>query len=317
MEKTASEYKPLISVISPVYKAEGIVTELVKRITEELSAITDDYEVILVEDCGPDFSWIKIQDECRKNHKVKGIKLSRNFGQHYAISAGIEHAKGDYIIVMDCDLQDNPVYIKELYKLAQSGYDLVFTYKENRNHSFFKNITARIFYRIYNYLLDNKQSKTDKNIGTYSLINRKVANAFMSIKEHNRDYSIVLQTLGFNRTYIQVQHEPRYEGKSTYNIARLLSTAINVITAQSDKLLRLSITVGFAIFFASVLWAIYTVYRYFNDNIEPGYSSISIFVSLGTGLILMSLGIVGIYIGKIYEQVKQRPLYHIGEKINC
>lgn len=316
MEIINREYRPLISVISPVYRAEKIVPELVKRITEELSTFTGNFEIILIEDCGPDNSWAKIEEECKKNNKVKGIKLSRNFGQHYAVTAGLEHAKGDYVVVMDCDLQDNPKYIKELYETALTGYDIVLTYKEKRKHSFFKNITALLFYRIYNYLLDNKQNKTDMNIGSYSLISRKVADAFLTIKECNRDYIIVLQTLGFSKTYNQIQHEKRFEGKSTYNVAKLIRTAVNVITAQSDKLLRLSITVGFTIFFASIILAIFTIYRYFADNIVAGYSSLVIVVSLGTGLILMSLGIVGIYIGKIYDQVKQRPLYIIDEKIN-
>ena len=129
----------LISIISPVYKAENIVAELVKRITDEVSLFTDSYELILVEDCGPDNSWGKIQEECYKNNKVKAIRFSRNYGQHYAITAGLEYAIGDYAVVMDCDLQDNPKYIKELYEIAISGVDIVFTFKEKRKHSFFKN----------------------------------------------------------------------------------------------------------------------------------------------------------------------------------
>ena len=150
MEISNSDKNILISVISPVYKAEQIVPELVKRIIEGVSVFTDSYEIILIEDCGPDNSWQKIEEECSSNPKVKGIRFSRNFGQHYAITAGLEHAKGDYVVVMDCDLQDNPKYIKEMYDDAVAGADIVFTYKEKRKHSFFKNITARMFYSLYN-----------------------------------------------------------------------------------------------------------------------------------------------------------------------
>ena len=306
----------LISIISPVYKAEKIVPELVKRIVDAVTAFTDCYEIILVEDCGPDNSWPKIQQECRKNPKVKGIHFSRNFGQHYAITAGLRHASGKYVVVMDCDLQDNPKYIKELYDTALSGADIVFTYKEKREHSFFKNITARLFYKVYNYLIDNKQSQTDKNIGSYSIINRNVVDAFLSFSEINRDYVLILQTLGFNKVYKPIEHEKRFEGKSSYSVANLVKVAMDAITSQSDKLLRLSIFVGFSIFLVSVMWAIYTLFMYFYASITPGYSSMLIFRLLGTGLILMSLGITGIYISRIFEHVKQRPLYIIDDTIN-
>ena len=306
----------LISIISPVYKAENIVAELVKRITDEVSLFTDSYELILVEDCGPDNSWGKIQEECYKNNKVKAIRFSRNYGQHYAITAGLEYAIGDYAVVMDCDLQDNPKYIKELYEIAISGVDIVFTFKEKRKHSFFKNVTARIYYAIYNYLIGSKQARTNTSIGNFSLINRKVIQAFLLFKEQNRDYLLILQTLGFNTAYKAIIHEKRFEGKSAYSFSKLAGLAINTITSHSVKLLRLSISVGFFIFITSIIWAGYALYMYFTANVQAGYSSIFIFELLGTGLILMSLGITGIYIGNIFEQVKQRPLYIVDKKIN-
>jgi dolichol-phosphate mannosyltransferase len=316
MEVSNNDKNILISVISPVYKAEQIVPELVKRIIAGVSVFTDNYEIILIEDCGPDNSWQKIQDECHKNAKVKGIRFSRNFGQHYAITAGLEHAKGDYVVVMDCDLQDNPRYIKDMYDIAVGGADIVFTYKQKRAHSFLKNITARLFYRVYNYLLDNKENKLDENTGSYSLISRKVVNAALSFKEVNRDYLLILQMLGFSKAYMPIQHEKRFEGKSSYNYSKLIKAALDSIASHSDKLLRLSISIGFFIFSVSILWAMYAIYMYFTANVTAGYSSIFIFELLGTGLILMSLGITGIYIGKIFEQVKQRPLYIIDKTVN-
>ena len=307
---------PFISVVSPVYMAEQIIPELVKRIKEAFIDLTDNYEVILVDDCGPDNSWVAIQEECKKELRVKGIKLSRNYGQHHAITAGVEYAKGDYIVVMDCDLQDNPKYIKELYDSAVAGADIVFTYKESRNHSFLKNLSATIFYRLYNYLLDNKKNNFDKNVGAYSLIKRKVANAFMQIKDLNRDYVLILGSLGFNKVYIPIQHDKRYEGKSAYNIPKLLKHAIDVVTSQTDKLLRLSISIGFIFFISSIIWAIRVVLVYMTDKVPAGYASMMIIELLGTGLILMSLGITGIYIGKIFDQVRQRPLYIIDTTVN-
>jgi len=217
---------------------------------------------------------------------------------------------------MDCDLQDNPKYIKDLYDSAVAGADIVFTYKESRNHSFLKNLSAAIFYRFYNYLLDNKKNNFDKNVGAYSLIKRKVANAFLQIKDQNRDYTFILGLLGFNKVYLPIQHDKRYKGKSSYNVAKLLKHAIDGITSQSDKLLRLSISIGFIFFISSVIWTMRVVYVYLTDKVPPGYASLTIIELLGTGLILMSLGITGIYIGKIFEQVKQRPLYIIDSTVN-
>ena len=128
--------KPYITIVSPVYKAEKIVDELVKRIETEIVKITLDYEIILVEDCSPDKSWSKILENCRRNNKIKGVKLSRNFGQHYAISAGVLKSKGENIVLMDCDLQDNPKDIKKLIDKREEGFDIVFTKRIQRKHSF-------------------------------------------------------------------------------------------------------------------------------------------------------------------------------------
>lgn len=307
---------PFISIVSPVYMAEKIITELVKRIKEACTDLTDTYEIILVEDGSTDNSWKAIQEECKKEPRVKGIKLSRNYGQHQAITAGVAQSKGDYIIVMDCDLQDNPKYFKDLYNKALAGADIVFTYKESRNHSLIKNVGASLFYRFYNYLLDNKKNNSDKNVGVYSLINRRVADAFLRIKEINRDYVIILGSLGFNKAYIPIKHDNRYEGKSSYIGTKLLKHAIDSITSQTDKLLRLSISIGFIFFIISIIWAIRVLYVYMTDKVPAGYASMVVIELLGTGLILMSLGITGIYIGKIFEQVKQRPLYIIDIMVN-
>ena len=142
-----------ISIISPVYKAGNIVDKLVEEIIKSVSEITSNYEIILVEDGSPDNSWEKIEENCKKNGKVKGVKLSRNFGQHFAITAGLTVSKGENMIVMDCDLQDNPKYIIDLVNKAKLGFDIVYTSKLERQHSVFKNITSIVFFKIFNYFM--------------------------------------------------------------------------------------------------------------------------------------------------------------------
>lgn len=308
--------RPLISIVSPVYRAEKIVPELVKRISEEVSKITDQYEIVLIEDCGPDNSWSAIIREAEQDKRVKGIKFSRNYGQHYAITAGLTYAKGDFVVVIDCDLQDNPKYIANMYRKAQEGCDIVYTVKQSREHSFFKNITAAMFNAVFNYLTENQEHTSSKNIGAYSMLSRKAVNAFLSIKETHRHYLMVLRMLGFTKGYVDIEHEKRFEGRSSYSFSKLMKHAINGITSQSDKLLRLSVTVGFVMFLLSTIWAFVIVLRYFTTGLLSGYTSTIVTQLIGTGLILMSIGIMGIYVGKIFEQVKERPLFIVDKSIN-
>lgn len=303
-----------ISVVSPVYRAEKIVDHLVERLSKSLSEITSEFEIILVEDGGPDNSWEKIEENCRKNSKVKGVKLSRNFGQHYAITAGLNEAKGNYVVVIDCDLQDDPAYIKDMYAKAKEGYDIIYTVKQKREHSFFKNLTAALFVRIFNYLSETQAAS--KNVGAFSLMSRKVVDAFCSIKDTHRHYLMVLRMLGFSSTEISIIHQNRFEGKSSYNFSKLVKHAIDGITSQSDKLLRISISIGFLFCVLALMVIVYIVIGYFLRGALPGYTSLISVLLLATGLILMSIGVASIYIGKIFEQSKNRPLYFIDKKIN-
>jgi dolichol-phosphate mannosyltransferase len=306
----------LISVVSPVYSAEKIVGELVKRITKEVLHITDSFEIILVEDGSPDNSWNAIEQVCVSDSRVRGIKLSRNFGQHFAITAGIENAKGDYIVVIDCDLQDDPKYIIQLYEKCSEGNDIVYTVKTKRAHSFFKNLTAKVFHAFFTYLTDDKSRASDKNVGSYSIINRKVADAFCNFNDYRRHYLMVLRWLGYKTAYLEIEHMERFEGRSSYNMSKLILHAIDGITSQSDKLLRLNVGVGIGISFLSFLAVIVIVILYFVMGFMSGWASLIITILFSTGVILTSIGIAGIYISKTFEQTKNRPKYLIQEFLN-
>jgi dolichol-phosphate mannosyltransferase len=302
----------IISVVSPVYKAEKIVDELVKRLTIELSNITSDYEIILVEDCGPDFSWLKIEQNCAKDPHVKGIRLSRNFGQHHAITAGLDHCKGEWIIVMDCDLQDKPEEIINLYTETQKGFDIVFAKRRLRNDSFIKRKSSQIFYRLFSYLSGVKQDETIANFGIY---NRKVIDAINSMREPMRAFSPMARWVGFKKTSIEVEHGERYEGKTSYNWSKLINLALDVAIAYSDKPLKLVISVGFWMSLLSVIYALYNIIAYYTGIIKvTGYTSLIVSIWFLSGFIIFIIGIVGLYIGKIFEGIKNRPLYLIDKK---
>ncbi len=303
-----------ISVVSPVYRAENIVEELVKQVKKSVCTITEDFEVILVNDASPDNSWLKIQEECSKDKRVKGLNLSRNFGQHYAITAGLSYAKGDWVVVMDCDLQDRPDEIPNLYKKAQEGYDSVFAQRTVRQDSFFKKKFSKLFYLLFSYLTDTKQDPTVANFGIY---HKKVVKAILSMKDQIRFFPTMVQWVGFKKYYLPVKHSERFEGRSSYNFKGLSELALNSIIAFSDKPLRLTVKVGFFITILSLIMLIGYLTMYFTGNIQVmGFTSLILSFWFLSGMIIFILGFIGLYIGKMFEKVKDRPVFIIQESEN-
>ena len=305
---------PHISIISPVYNAENIIEILVNRITENVEKITNDFEIILVEDDGPDNSWEVIEASAKKNEKIVGIKLSRNFGQHYAITAGLDSAKGEWIIVMDCDLQDKPEEIISLYNKAQEGYDIVLARRHNRNDNFIKKTFSKLFYGVLGYLTGSNQDSSIANFGIY---HRNVIEAVISMKESIRYFPTMIKWVGFNSTKLDVQHDSRLEGETSYNFKKLTNLALDIILAYSDKPIRLLIKFGIIVTSASFLIALYYAFRWISGEITiMGYTSLIISIWLLSGIIISTLGIIGLYVGKTFEGVKKRPIYIIKKIIN-
>ena len=286
-----------ISVVSPVYRAENTVDDLVIQIKQVLKTLTEDFEIVLVEDGGPDNSWAKILENCTKDTRVKGIKLSRNFGQHYAISAGLEFSKGDWVIVMDCDLQDRPDQITKLYNKAIEGYDIVLARRSERQDGFIKRMSSYFFYRVLGYLSGLPQ---DNKIANYGIYQRKVIDAIKSMPEAIKYFPTMVKWVGFKRTEVDVEHAERLDGVSTYNFKRLRNLALDIILAYSDKPLKLIIKFGFSISLMALLFALYTLCSYLAGNIVVlGYASLIISIWFLSGIIMLILGIVGLYVGKI------------------
>ncbi len=300
-----------ISVISPVYQAVNIIDTLVGKLEEVMS--DKNYEIILIDDGSSDNGWLNIVAHMQRNGRIKGIKLSRNFGQHAAVSAGVEYCVGQTIVVMDCDMQDHPQDIPKLIEAQQQGFDIVFTKRINRQHSFFKNTTAAIYNWLFR-LISNKNF--DVNQGSLVLFNRKVANEFNRLKDADRLYIQLLKWTGFKSTYVPVEHHKRQEGNSTYSLSKLFRIAIEGLTSHSDKLLRLTVASGFILSACSFIGIAVIVFLYLLYGFQAGWPSIMVTILFSTGLVLTSIGIAGIYIGKIFNQVKDRPLYVVEEKIN-
>ena len=306
--------KPYISIVSPVYRGEKMVAELVRRNVESVSTITEDYEIILVNDASPDNSWDEIVKQCALNPKVKGINLSRNFGQHYAITAGLHYAKGDWVVVMDCDLQDRPEEIPNLYRKAQEGYDSVLAQRVSRQDTAIKKMSSKLFYKLFSYLTDTEQ---DANIANFGIYNRIVVDAVLGMGDAMRYLPVQVQWVGFRKAYLPVKHSERAEGKSSYNFRRLFKLAMDTMISFSDKPLRLTVKFGFVITALSLLAALYFFFKWLSgDVVVLGYTSIMISVWLLSGVLISIFGIIGLYIGRMFQKVKDRPLYIVKNLIN-
>lgn len=304
--------KPLISVISPVYRAEKIVSRLVELLVQELEKITSHFEIVLVDDCGPDNSWKEIQQCARKDNRVKGIKLSRNFGQHYAITAGLDFAKGEWIVVMDCDLQDRPEEIHALYAKAKEGFDIVLARREKRKDGILKKLFSKLFHKTLTFL---SGTKLDNRVANFGIYHCKVIEATKQMRESIRFFPTMIKWVGFRSVSIPVTHASREEGKTSYNLKRLFNLALDIILAYSDKPIRMAIKTGFIISLLALIFAIYNLIRGLMDGFSVmGYASLIASIWFLSGLIIAFIGIVGLYVGKTFEGVKNRPIYVVDEK---
>ena len=303
------------SVISPVYGAEKLLPKLVHEIEEAISTITDDYEIILVEDHSPDNSWRIIEQLCSSNKKVKGIFLSKNFGQQYAINAGLDAASGDWIVTLDCDLQDTPSLIKSLYEKAKEGYDVVFASRQNRQDTTIKKTGSVLFNRLLGFLTDTEQ---DETIANYVLYKKEVVKAMESMGDYRRYYPLMNHWVGFNSTKLPIPHAERTDGrKSSYTIAKRIKLALETAIAFSTKPLHLIVYFGMILMFTSLFTGVVIAVHYIITGITVS-GWFTLFVSLWfiAGVLTIILGIIAVYIGDIYIETKKRPSYIIRKTIN-
>ena len=303
----------MISIVSPVYRAEKILPILVSEINLVMERIGEDYEIILVDDRSPDNSWEVMKVLSSQNPKIKSIRLSRNFGQHSAIFAGLTKTKGDCVVVMDCDMQDQPKEIAKLYKKALEGYDIVLGQRENRKDKFLKKLSSKLFYKVFNYL---SGGQFNNEIGNFGIYKKKVIDSILNINDYIKFFPLFINWVGFKSTSIPIEHSSREEGKSSYSISRLLKLAFNVIISFSDKPLRLFINFGLGISILSFILGIYYLYLAVTHRItQPGFSSLILSIWFLSGIIISCIGIVGVYLGKTFDQAKNRPTFIIDEEL--
>ena len=303
-----------LSVVSPVYHGENMLEELVARISKAVAPLTSDYEIILVNDGSPDASWEEIKTLCARDAKVKGINLAHNFGQPYAITAGLSYAQGDYIAVIDCDLQNKPEDLPALFLKAMEGYDIVSARRVHRDDTFLKRMSSAVFHRVYDFL---SGFSTDKAVAEFGVYSKRIVKVYCSIPEYSRSFVELIHTLGFRKTGIDVMHDHRLKGKSSYNLSRLLRLSFNAIISNSNRPLQLAVTLGFIMSLFSFLMAVYNIFAKFAGwNEVAGYTTTVFSIWFVGGLLLFMMGILGLYIGKIFDQVKGRPVFIVQDTLN-
>ena len=303
-----------ISVVIPVYGCRAAIPELYDRLCKSLENLVDEFEIILVDDCCPQNSWEEIQKVCQKDSRVIGLRLSRNFGQIKAITAGLDQSKGDWVVVMDCDLQDRPEAIADLYKKAQEGYDVVFARRKDRKDTALTKFLSKFFYKIYDYFTDGN---FDNAICNFSISKRMVIDSYCRMREQNRAYTLFIKWLGFKQATIDADADARFEGKSSYNFRRKIKMAFEFITSQSNKPLLFSVKAGFVIAMISFIYIFSLVIRKLAiGNVDIGWTSVIASIYLIGGILLCAIGVVGIYVGNIFNEAKKRPLYVVAEKLN-
>lgn len=304
--------QPGLSVIAPVYGCASCLEELAERAWRAISPLGLEFELILVDDGSPDGAWGRIQEIASIHPWVKGVRLSRNFGQHYAISAGLVQAGGERIVVMDCDLQDRPEEIPKLLAAMSDGTDIVLAQRVDRQDGMFKRLGSWLFYKILGWLTGVPHDHTTANFGVYS---KRIIQLINDMPESDRFFPLMVKWTGFPQVLVPVEHDSRSEGRSTYSFRRLLRLAINTALSYSDKPLRMVVAAGLGFALLSLLVVAYSVYRYFGGDIQvAGYTSMIASIWLVGSLVLSSIGVVGLYLGRLFVDVKRRPHFIVAER---
>lgn len=305
---------PKYSVVIPVFNEEQVIETTYVRLKNVMEKVSEDYELIFINDGSYDKSDILIKEICNKDQRVRLLNLSRNFGQDIAISAGLDHASGDAVIIIDADLQDPPEVILSMIEKWKEGYEVVYGRRlKRKGETFFKEITAKLFYRALEALSDHK---IPIDVGDFRLVDKKVCSALRSFKESNRYVRGLVSWVGFKQTYVEYIRNERFSGITKYPYGRMIRLAMDAVTSFSRKPLALASYLGLMMSVLSLISICYVIYlKLFTNRTILGWTSLISVSLLSNGLVLTILGIIGEYVGRIYEETKGRPLYLLKDKI--
>jgi glycosyltransferase involved in cell wall biosynthesis len=298
-----------ISIVMPCYNTRESIQLIYQRLLTILKKCSDNFEIIFVDDGSPQNDWEVIEQIATNDQRVKLIKLIRNFGQQTAISAGLKYADSEWVVVMDADLQDKPEEIPKLLVKAKEGFDFVCARRQNRVDTFIKISYSAIFHRVFRILTG---IETDNTVGNFGIYNRKVIDAFLKLPEQFRGFGLLIKWLGFKAAFVDVEHQDRVIGKTSYDFRKGLNLAIDAFIAFSDKPLKIAVWVGFFVSFLSLSFGFIVFIRaLIGYRIVLGWTSLIFSIWFLSGVIILIMGILGLYVGKVFNETKHRPHYII------
>ena len=302
----------LYSIVIPVYNEAEVLPALYNRLTRVMEGLVEPYEIIFINDGSRDDSTMLLRDFQDRDARVKFLNFSRNFGHQIAITAGLDYSSGQAAVVMDADLQDPPEVIPRLIEQWRKGYDIVFAVRAKRQgEGFFKRATAALFYRLFRRMA---ATEIPLDAGDFRLMSRRAVEALQSIRERNRFIRGLAGWIGFRQTAVTYVRDVRQAGETKYPLKKMLRFALNGLLSFSVVPLQLASYLGFLISSIGFFYIVYAIgLKLFTDRVVLGWTSVMVAVLFLGGVQLISLGIIGEYIGRIYDEVKQRPLYVVDE----
>lgn len=300
-----------LTAVVPVYRAEAALAELHAELIPALTQVSDDYSVLYVDDGSPDASWERITSLASADPRVAGLRLIRNFGEHVAISAGLDHVDADYVVIIACDLQDDPSAIPRMVQAAEQGADLVLSRRIRRRDPLIKRALARLFYAAIALLV---QVRYDYRVGNYRLLTRRAVEFFRTYRERSRNVSAIMTLMGVRTAYVDVTHRPRRHGRSSYSFWRSLKMAADVVLDYSHIPLLFSAAVGVLLLVLTCLVGLVALATRWDPLASPTALIVLAMTFVG-GLVLLNLGIVGAYLGRAATEARGRPLYFLERSV--
>ena len=301
-----------LSVIVPVYGCGGTLVALHDRLVRVLGPLVPSFEIVLVDDRGPDSSWTVMRELAAMDPRVVACRMSRNVGQQLAITAGIEQSRGEYAVVMDCDLQDPPEAIPLLWQAAQDGADIVFARRRSDHQPTARLLANRLYFRLLGWIAGRR---FDGELGSFSLISRRVMDAFLRFGEQGRHYLMILYAVGFETRTIEYERATREIGESGYSLGKLVSHALSGLMFSTTRVLHWVIYTGLGLAAAGVLFAALLAVRWLFFTAAPGWTSLIVAQLVVGGILALCMGATGLYVGRIFEEVRRRPLYFVQDRV--
>jgi len=309
--RTGARARPTISVVVPCFGCESCLEALYDSLRISLERVDVNFEIVFVDDVSEQGDWNVIRELSERDARVRGVRLSRNFGQHYAIAAGLEYVRGEWIVVMDCDLQDRPEEIERLYRKALEGYACVFARRVVRRDKASKVALSRAFARVNGWL---GGGEADGTVGNFSIVARRVVTNLRLFRERHRNYAMQVHWLGFRTAYVDVEHGARHSGDTTYTLRRRLVHALHSVLTHSTRPLVAATGLGLVMAVGAAATALFLVIRKFTTGFGvEGWTSVMVSLFFLFGVLFLNLGVLGLYLGNVFLEVKGRPTFVVDE----